>query len=320
MHVSCLILSFPCPFLKPQFTRARTPAFAKKRSGSLTTPPCTEGVLWHLLTTPVKVSPEQLFKFQTAVGDTVCNVTDAEPARRRRLAGVYDNYLERTAAGTPRARAAAAAAAVVDAQEVAAAAAAPAAARVASRGGGVPDLLATRGGEAAVVGGFQFPALDAEGCRKLANTGNYRGEWARGQRIGSRERGALLAGASGRMLLRCRVDRRCLLPRVPTLPAVPMRTRRDRAAVDQPLNGRQVRIWVDTTPCAKTLAQLAADSPALAQLLGPTSNASAPISISGYDFAVAANPTGPCPATGSAGAAAASAMAVAFAAVLALLL
>lgn len=34
-------------------------------SGSLTTPPCTEGVRWHVLSTPLEISPQQLESFTT---------------------------------------------------------------------------------------------------------------------------------------------------------------------------------------------------------------------------------------------------------------
>jgi len=37
--------------------------------GSLTTPPCTEGVSWNLLTASEKVCPAQLLKLQTALGN-----------------------------------------------------------------------------------------------------------------------------------------------------------------------------------------------------------------------------------------------------------
>uniref|UniRef100_A0A7S0RK06 Carbonic anhydrase n=1 Tax=Chlamydomonas leiostraca TaxID=1034604 RepID=A0A7S0RK06_9CHLO len=40
--------------------------------GSLTTPPCTEGLLWHVLTTPIPISLNQLRKYQTAVGLKDC--------------------------------------------------------------------------------------------------------------------------------------------------------------------------------------------------------------------------------------------------------
>ena len=37
-------------------------------SGSLTTPPCTEGVRWLVLQSPVEASKEQIAAFEHAVG------------------------------------------------------------------------------------------------------------------------------------------------------------------------------------------------------------------------------------------------------------
>ncbi|GFH15732.1 carbonic anhydrase 1 small chain, partial [Haematococcus lacustris] len=37
-------------------------------SGSLTTPPCSEGVLWHVFTNPVTISLRQLRAYELAVG------------------------------------------------------------------------------------------------------------------------------------------------------------------------------------------------------------------------------------------------------------
>jgi carbonic anhydrase len=49
-------------------------------SGSLTTPPCTEGVAWTLLTEPVDVSPAQIEAFQTIVG---ANARPVQPINDR---------------------------------------------------------------------------------------------------------------------------------------------------------------------------------------------------------------------------------------------
>ena len=37
-------------------------------SGSLTTPPCTEPVLWYVMSEPLDISPEQLQRIALAVG------------------------------------------------------------------------------------------------------------------------------------------------------------------------------------------------------------------------------------------------------------
>eukprot|EP00775_Hariotina_reticulata_P003382 gene3382-3656_t len=40
--------------------------------GSLTTPPCTEGLLWHVLATPMRITQSLLTRYEEAVGDYNC--------------------------------------------------------------------------------------------------------------------------------------------------------------------------------------------------------------------------------------------------------
>merc|ERR1712241_404013 len=38
--------------------------------GSLTTPPCSEGVYWHLMKTPLEASVDQVLNFQNVLSET----------------------------------------------------------------------------------------------------------------------------------------------------------------------------------------------------------------------------------------------------------
>lgn len=50
-------------------------------SGSFTTPPCTEGVIWMVLHDPIEVSAEQIKRFRTLVGHD--NVRPIQPLHKR---------------------------------------------------------------------------------------------------------------------------------------------------------------------------------------------------------------------------------------------
>jgi len=49
-------------------------------SGSLTTPPCSEGVQWIVLTNPIKISEQSLKKFSAIIGD---NARPVQPLGNR---------------------------------------------------------------------------------------------------------------------------------------------------------------------------------------------------------------------------------------------
>jgi carbonic anhydrase len=49
-------------------------------SGSLTTPPCSEGVRWHVMRDPINVSEEQINKFREIVGE---NARPTQPLNQR---------------------------------------------------------------------------------------------------------------------------------------------------------------------------------------------------------------------------------------------
>ncbi|MCH7478599.1 MAG: carbonic anhydrase family protein [SAR324 cluster bacterium] len=52
-------------------------------SGSLTTPPCSEGVKWTVLKTPIEVSREQIGKFVSVIGE---NARPVQPINQRSIA------------------------------------------------------------------------------------------------------------------------------------------------------------------------------------------------------------------------------------------
>ena len=57
----------------------KDPSFYSFR-GSLTTPPCSEGVNWIVMRQPIELSAQQIFKFHTVVGD---NARPVQPLNKR---------------------------------------------------------------------------------------------------------------------------------------------------------------------------------------------------------------------------------------------
>ncbi|KAI8472425.1 MAG: alpha carbonic anhydrase [Monoraphidium minutum] len=364
-------------------------------AGSLTTPPCTQGVLHHVLTTPVKASPEQarrraaprrrgprssgelrILRFSAAVGDTLCGA--AANARRRRLAGVFDNYLGWTSGGK-RPDAAAA-------QEAPAAAPAPAEGAPAAAPGVIwtagPEVLSlTRGAVPLPRAAPPPPAAAAQQAPPAAAsppTSPVAAAAAMPMPMPTAQPGDAAAAAApmpeGSQPEATPIDETdaAAAPPPPPPPAAPAPalapapwrapagageqpwlvgaltrsgdtapapaeggnatevapeapaeepeelaaefefpemdeegcrklTNSGNYRADQPLNGRLVRMWVDAAPCAATLASAVHNSTALARIVGPTGNASTPMSVADYDFAVASGLTAPCVAASGGG-------------------
>jgi carbonic anhydrase len=59
-------------------------------NGSLTTPPCTEGVKWFIQATPVPVQQSQVEYFRTYIGGFPGNARDTQPLNARRIAYYVD--------------------------------------------------------------------------------------------------------------------------------------------------------------------------------------------------------------------------------------
>ena len=51
--------------------------------GSLTTPPCSEGLLWHVMTQPQRISFGQWNRYRLAVGLKECNSTEVRRPYKR---------------------------------------------------------------------------------------------------------------------------------------------------------------------------------------------------------------------------------------------
>mmetsp|Transcript_47236 Transcript_47236/g.153067 ORF Transcript_47236/g.153067 Transcript_47236/m.153067 type:complete len:165 (-) Transcript_47236:907-1401(-) len=56
--------------------------------GSLTTPPCTEGLEWSVLASPLPILPAQLETFRKALGKTVRNFRPTQPLNGRSITWV----------------------------------------------------------------------------------------------------------------------------------------------------------------------------------------------------------------------------------------
>jgi hypothetical protein len=65
-------------------------------TGSLTTPPCTEGVMWYVLSTPLMMSRVQLDAFRTIMSN---NARPVQPLHQRSVAQVIPSVISATTWG-----------------------------------------------------------------------------------------------------------------------------------------------------------------------------------------------------------------------------